>query len=115
MKKMFSNCLSLTSLDLSGFNTNNVEKMSYMFQNCSKLISLNLSNFLIPKVTELDYIFSYNENLISLDISNFNTSNCNTFTNAFEECRQLTVTLNGRKCAKLLSSIPDYVKIKYID
>ena len=89
--------------------------MSYMFQNCSKLISLNLSNFLIPKVTELDYIFAYDENLISLDISNFNTSNCKTFTNAFEECRQLTVTLNGRKCAKILSSIPDYVKIKYID
>ena len=86
-----------------------------MFQNCTKLTSLDLSSFFIPKVTELDYMFSYDENLMSLDISNFNTSNCQTFTNVFEECRQLTVSLNGRKCAKLLSSIPDYVKINYID
>ena len=31
---MFSGCSSLTSLDLSNFNTNNVNNMSYMFSNC---------------------------------------------------------------------------------
>ena len=76
---------------------------------------MDISNFLTPKLTEIDYMFAYNGNLMSLDISNFNTSNCNTFTNLFEECRQLTVSLNGRKCSKIISSIPEYVKIKYID
>ena len=37
---MFSHCSSLTSLDLSNFNTNKVEDMSYMFYNCSSLTSL---------------------------------------------------------------------------
>ena len=39
--KMFSNCSSLTSLDLSYFNTNFVKDMSDMFSGCSSLTSLN--------------------------------------------------------------------------
>ena len=42
---MLYNCLSLTSLNLSNFNTNNVYNMSGMFNRCSSLISLDLSNF----------------------------------------------------------------------
>ena len=42
---MFSYCYSLTSLNLSNFNTNKVTNMSGMFWNCSSLTSLNLSNF----------------------------------------------------------------------
>ena len=38
---MFYNCSSLTYLNLSNFNTNNVNNMSYMFYNCSSLTSLN--------------------------------------------------------------------------
>ena len=43
MSYMFYKCSSLTSLNLSNFNTNNVNNMSYMFFNCSSLNSLNLS------------------------------------------------------------------------
>jgi surface protein len=42
---MFYYCSSLTSLNLSNFNTDNVKDMSFMFSNCSSLIELNLSNF----------------------------------------------------------------------
>ena len=42
---MFSSCSSLTSLNLSNFNTDNVYNMSHMFSFCSSLTSLNLSNF----------------------------------------------------------------------
>ena len=38
---MFNECSSLTSLNLSNFNTNNVNNMSYMFNECSSLTSLN--------------------------------------------------------------------------
>ena len=41
---MFCNCSTLTSLNLSNFNTNNVNHMSYMFYNSSSLI-FDLSNF----------------------------------------------------------------------
>jgi len=42
---MFSGCSSLTSLDLSSFNTENVTNMGAMFYNCSRLTNLNLYNF----------------------------------------------------------------------
>ena len=43
MSCIFSYCSSLTSLNLSNFNT--VNNMSCMFSYCSSLTSLNLSNF----------------------------------------------------------------------
>ena len=52
MQEMFINCSSLTSLNVSNFNTNNVKDMHYMFYNCSTLTSLNLSNFNIYNVTQ---------------------------------------------------------------
>ena len=53
MNGMFFKCSSLTSLNLSNFNTNNVTNMSYMFNKCSKLTSLNLSNFNTNNVTNM--------------------------------------------------------------
>ena len=41
---MFYGCNKLTSLDLSNFNTNNVNDMSYMFYDCSSLTSLNTTD-----------------------------------------------------------------------
>jgi surface protein len=42
---MFYNCSSLTSLDVSNFDTGNVTDMIFMFGYCFSLTSLNLSNF----------------------------------------------------------------------
>ena len=42
LNSMFQNCSSLTSLDLSGWNTSNVQYMDYMFSDCSKLSNLTL-------------------------------------------------------------------------
>ena len=42
LNSMFYNCSSLTSLDLSGFDTSNVKYMDSMFSNCSKLSNLTL-------------------------------------------------------------------------
>jgi surface protein len=55
---MFSSCSSLTSLNLSNFNTNNVKYMSYMFSHCSSLTSLNLSNFNTNNVKDMSYMLS---------------------------------------------------------
>ena len=60
---MFGGCSSLTSLNLSNFNTNNVNNMSGMFSKCSSLTSLN--------------------------ISNFNTNNANNMINMFYNCSSL--------------------------
>ena len=42
MGYMFYNCSSLTSLDLSNFDTSNVDYMSSIFNSCSKLSNLKL-------------------------------------------------------------------------
>ena len=42
---MFSNCFSLTNLNLSNFKTQNVTDMRWMFYNCNSLTNLDLSNF----------------------------------------------------------------------
>ena len=55
---MFNKCSSLTSLNLSNFNTNNVIDMRYMFYECSSLTSLNLSNFNTNNVIDMREMFS---------------------------------------------------------
>ena len=49
MSKMFSYC-SLTSLDLSSFDTNNVLEIENMFFNCEKLEYLDISSFSLSKI-----------------------------------------------------------------
>ena len=41
---MFRGCSSLTNINLSNFNTQNVKYMSGMFSGCSSLTNLNLIN-----------------------------------------------------------------------
>ena len=55
MNSMFYECSSLTSLNLSNFNTNNVEDMREMFDGCS---SLKKENVKIKK--EIQFIFTKN-------------------------------------------------------
>ena len=39
---MFFGCSSLTNLDISNFNTQNVTNMNYMFNGCDSLEKMNL-------------------------------------------------------------------------
>ena len=71
---MFSRLYSLTSLDLSNFDTSNVTNMSNMFYCLYSLTSLDLSNFDTSKVTDMSSMFSSLYGLTSLDLSNFDTS-----------------------------------------
>ena len=87
---MFSDCNSLSSLDLSNFNTQNVTNMLGMFYNCRSLTSLNLSNCNTQNVNNMMSMFQNCESLISLDLSNFNTQSVTTMENMFCNCESLT-------------------------
>ena len=63
MLNMFNNCTSLTSLDLSNFNTSAVTNMSSMFNGCTSLTSLDISNFNTSAVTNMAYMFNGCTNL----------------------------------------------------
>ena len=56
---MFGYCSSLTNLDISNFNTQNVINMAGMFEGCSSLTKLNLSNFNTRNVTNMIDMFYF--------------------------------------------------------
>ena len=45
MKGLFYNCTSLSSIDLSNFDTSLVTRMEGLFYNLTSLTSIDLSNF----------------------------------------------------------------------
>ena len=62
MNNMFGLCSSLKELDLSSFNTQNVEKMDYMFTSCDGLTKINLSSFDVSKA-DINSMFYETPNL----------------------------------------------------
>ena len=90
MAGMFSDCYSLTSLDLSNFNTSKVTDMHQMFNWCKSLISLDLSYFDTSKVTDMYQMFYCCYSLTSLDLSNFITSKVMSMEYMFDNCNSLT-------------------------
>ena len=67
MSKMFANCNSLASLDLSKFDTISVVKMDEMFTQCVSLTSLDLSSFRTPSLKSMYAMFYNNDKLTSVD------------------------------------------------
>ena len=60
---MFYNCSSLTSLDLSSFNTSKVTDMGDMFSSCSKLTTqINIMNAGITNYSSMFYNAATNPN-----------------------------------------------------
>ena len=90
MGYMFSECIRLTTLDLSSFETSNVTSMMYMFSRCSELMTLNLSSFETSKVTSMMFMFYGCSELTTLDLSSFETSNVTDMGYMFGGCSGLT-------------------------
>ena len=90
MLGMFSYCTSLTSLDLSNFDTSQVTSMSSMFYECSKLTSINLSSFNTSQVTDMSRMFYNCTSLTSIDLSSFDTSQVTSMGSVFSGCSSLT-------------------------
>ncbi|MCR5304526.1 MAG: BspA family leucine-rich repeat surface protein [Lachnospiraceae bacterium] len=90
MEAMFSNCWSLTELDLSGFDTSNVTDMNIMFNNCAGLTELDLSGFDTSNVTDMGAMFRGCMNLSSLDLSGFDTSKVTDMQSMFINCGGLS-------------------------
>ena len=72
MMYMFTNCESLTSIDLHSFDTRSLESIYDMFTGCKKLKVLDLSSF---NTTNIDHgihnFFSFCPSLEYIDLSPF--------------------------------------------
>ena len=89
MTDMFNGCSSLTKLDLSSFDTSKVNTMEMMFQGCSSLTKLDLSSFDTSNVTDMSSMFWNCSKLISLEIRNFDTSKVTSMVAMFASCNNL--------------------------
>ena len=88
MDWMFSTCVSLKRVDLTMFNTHNVEDMSGMFD-CCAIKSLNLKGFDTSNVKFMDHMFRGCDNLEQLDLEGFDTAMVTTMNSMFGYCSLL--------------------------
>ena len=130
MEKMFFNCSSITSINLSScssltsivlssFDTSNVESMSNIFSGCSSLINLELSNFITSKVKNMEFMFFGCSSLSSLDLSNFNTSKVTNMKNMFYGCKSLNSinlsNFNTKNVTTMTGMFYDCINLTSID
>ena len=98
MDFMFAYDANLPSLDLSKFDTSQVDNFSYMFAGCSKLTSIgglndavndDVNNWNTASASNMSFMFAYDRALNKLDLSKFDTSNVTTFNSMFYSCDKL--------------------------
>ena len=102
MIQMFRDFSSLTSIDVSGFNTSNVINMSYMFSGCSRLSSIDVSGFDTSKVINMNGMFINCSSLVSIDVSGFDTSKVTDMSGMFNNCLSLvSIDVSGFDTSKV--------------
>ena len=89
MNAMFRDSFGLPELDVSKLNTANVTDMSYMFAGCSQLTALDVSGFKTENVTDMNYMFFGCNQLTTLDLSGFKTEKVTNMSDMFGGCCQL--------------------------
>ena len=86
---MFIGCSSLTSINFQNFKTTNAKAMDWMFSGCSALRELDISMFYMSEVDNMCGMFSGCSSLVSLDLSNLDTSKVIHMQNLFDYCSEL--------------------------
>ena len=87
MRGMFDNCVSLKSVDVSKWDVSNVKDMQYMFTGCSSLESVDVSNWDVSNVKDMYSMFYRCSSLESIDVSNWNVSNVEDMNYMFYGCK----------------------------
>ena len=96
--RMFADCSSLTSLNLSYFNPVKAKNMGSMFQGCSSLTDIDMSNFGNTEALErIDNMFRGCSSLKTLDLSNFYTGNVADMFCTFYDCNNLKTIYVGNQ------------------
>ena len=86
---MFRGFTKVEDIDISDFNSSEVEDMAYFFYKMNSLQSLDLSGFNTDKVTDMTGMFAYANSLKKLDLSNFNTSKVTNMSTMFHSMSNL--------------------------
>ena len=85
---MFYGQKGLTSLDLSKWNTSKMQSFHHLFAHCTNLIPIGIENWDTSSAITFNATF-HSTAATSYDISKWNTSNCESFSQMFEYCKNL--------------------------
>jgi surface protein len=83
MTSMFAHCYSLTSINISSFDTSSVTNLGFMFYHCYSLVSLDLSSFDTSKVTRTIDMFNSCQKLEYINLKNFDENSLSKYDNTF--------------------------------
>ena len=86
---MFGYCRKISSLNVSNFDTSKVTYMGGLFCGCNMVNSLNVSKFDTSKVEYMELMFSGCNKINSLNVSNFDTSKVKNMNSMFSGCSML--------------------------
>ena len=89
---MFYNCRSIQFLDLSSFDTSGMN-IGCAFDDCVSLKTVDLSGWMTSSATRLDYMFCGCRSLANIkgDIEHWDVSNVYDMTSMFDYCRELKI------------------------
>ena len=83
---MFSGCDNLISVDMTGFQTNNVVRTNRMFYGCSSIEELSLSTLNTAHVVSMADMFAGCSSLKTIELDSFQTANVVNMSNMFNGC-----------------------------
>ena len=88
---LFDKCSTLTTIDVSGFDTSEVASFSIMFNGCTALTTIvGLDKLNTTNVTSFQGMFKNCSQLTTIDVSSFDTSKATNFKEMFYGCTNLT-------------------------
>ena len=105
MGSMFPNCYTLSSLNISNFDTSKVTDMSFMFSDCKELNSLNLSNFDTSNVINMKNMFSDCSKLEYINLKNFKENSSLSIENIFNRIQNNILVCLNENSSEILKEI----------
>ncbi len=112
MNEMFYKCASLESLDLSSFNTSKVKKMGSMFDDCSSLKSITFGkNFSAGE--DCITMFMGCTSLTELVLNNFDVSRVKKMTWMFRDCSNLETIYCSKNWGDIATALTDSYGLFY--
>lgn len=102
MSFMFYNCENLESVNFGTINTCNVRNMEFMFGMCKNLKSVSFDKLNLERVENMVAMFSHCESLEELDLSKCNVRNLEEMHHLFENCKKLKrLDLGNMDCIRV--------------
>ena len=116
MSNMFSSCISLASVDLSGLDTSRVTSMCCAFAGCFSLASIDLSGLDASNLTDMRDMFTFCYSLVSLDLTGFDTSNVEAMSHLFCCCESLiSLNLSSFDTSKVTETTSMFLQCKSLE